>query len=69
MRYTLTNAKSTPVEVDLTQNGLMRWWGNDVRVPSEDVKGRQVNANTRKWTVSVPAEGERVVRVTFDTRY
>lgn len=69
MRYTLTNAKSAPVEVDLTQNGLMRWWGNDVRIPSEDVKGRQVNADTRKWTVSVPAEGERVVRVTFDTRY
>lgn len=69
MRYTFTNAKSTPIEVDLTQRGLMRWWGNDVRVPSEDVQGRQISADARKWTVKVPAEGKRVVRVTFDTRY
>src|SRR5690606_20937074 len=30
MRYTLTNAKSTPVEVELVQAGLDRgWWGRD----------------------------------------
>jgi hypothetical protein len=70
MRYTFTNAKRTPVDVDLTQSGLMRgWWASDYRITSEDLEGRQINANTRKWTVPVPAEGKRVVRVTYETRY
>ncbi len=70
MRYTFTSAKNTPIEVDLTQNGLMRgWWANDYRITSEDITGRQINANTRKWTVPVPANGTRVVRVTYETRY
>ncbi len=70
MRYTFTSAKSTPIEVDLTQSGLMRgWWANDYRITSEDITGRQINANTRKWTVPVPANGTRVVRVTYETRY
>lgn len=70
MRYTLTNAKDSPVEVELTQAGLDRgWWGNDFRVVSEDIPGEQINADRRKWTVPVPAEGERVVRVTYETRY
>ena len=70
VRYTLTSAKSQPIEVDLTQSGLLPgWWGYDYRVTSEDVVGRQINAGTRKWTVPVPAEGKRVVNVTFETRY
>lgn len=70
MRYTLTNAKAAPVEVDLVQAGLDRgWWGNDFRVVSEDIPGEQLNADRRKWVVPVPAEGERVVRVTYETRY
>ena len=70
MRYTFTNAKSTPVEVDLTQNGLLRgWWASDYRITSEDIEGRQINANSRVWTVPVPAEGKRVIRVTYETRY
>ena len=70
MRYTFTNAKSTPVEVELDQGGLDRgWWTRDFRVTSEDVEGVQLNANTRRYTVSVPANGERVVRVTYATRY
>ncbi len=70
MRYTITNAKSTPVEVDLVQGGLMRgWWANDYRIVSEDIEGVQINADRRKWIVPVPAEGERVVRVTYETRY
>jgi hypothetical protein len=70
MRYTLTNAKSVPVEVDLVQAGLDRgWWGNDYRVTSEDVPGEQLNSDRRKYTVSVPANGKRVVRVTYETRY
>jgi hypothetical protein len=70
MRYTFTNAKSTPVEVDLTQSGLLRgWWASDYRITSEDIEGRQINANSRVWTVPVPAEGKRVIRVTYETRY
>lgn len=70
MLYTFTNAKSQPVEVELVQSGLNRgWWSNDFRVVSEDVTGTQLNADSRKWTVPVPANGERVVRVTYETRY
>ena len=70
MRYTLTNAKSVPVDVELTQSGLYwGWWGNDYRITSEDVVGEQLNSGTRKWVVPVPANGERVVRVTYETRY
>ncbi|WP_234035729.1 DUF4139 domain-containing protein [Erythrobacter insulae] len=70
MRYTLTNAKNEPIEVDLTQSGLNRsWWANDYRVVSEDIIGEQINYDRRKWIVPVPAEGERVIRVTFETRY
>lgn len=70
MRYTFTNAKPTPVEVQLTQGGLDRgWWSRDYRVTSEDVPGEQVNADTRKYLVTVPANGKREVRVTYETRY
>jgi hypothetical protein len=70
MRYTLTNAKPTPVDVELVQGGLDHgWWGNDFRVTSEDVPGEQLNAGNRKYVISVPANGKRVVRVTYETRY
>ena len=70
MRYTLTNAQSRPVEVELVQAGLDRgWWGNDFRVTSEDVPGEQLNADRRKYVVTVPANGRREVRVTYETRY
>lgn len=70
MRYTFTNAKPTPVEVELTQNGLDRgWWSRDFRVVSEDVTGRQPTADRREWTVAVPANGKRTVTVVFETRY
>ena len=70
MRYTLTNAKAEPVEVELTQTGLNRsWWANDFRITAEDIKGEQLNADRRKFTIPVPAEGERVIRVTYETRY
>src|SRR5690606_35613313 len=70
MRYTLTNAKPEPVEVEVTQSGLDRgWWSQDYRVVSEDVPGEQINAGRRKYSVTVPANGERVVRVTYATRY
>jgi hypothetical protein len=70
MRYTLTNAKPVPVEVELTQGGLDRgWWSRDFRVTSEDVPGEQINTDRRKYLVTVPANGKREVRVTYETRY
>jgi len=70
MRYTLTNAKPQAVDVELVQGGLDRgWWGNDFRVVSEDVPGEQLNADRRKYVISVPANSKRVVRVTYETRY
>ncbi|BBC72609.1 conserved hypothetical protein [Altererythrobacter sp. B11] len=70
MRYTLTNAKPAPVEVELTQAGLDHgWWRRDYRITSEDVPGEQINADQRKYTISVPANGKRIVRVTYETRY
>ena len=70
MRYTLTNAQSRPVEVELVQAGLDRgWWGNDFRITQEDVPGVQLNADRRKYVISVPANGKREVRVTYETRY
>jgi len=70
MRYTFTNAKSSPVDVELTQGGLDRgWWSRDFRIEREDVKGEQINFGTRKYVVTVPANGERTVRVTYATRY
>jgi hypothetical protein len=70
MRYTFTNAKPTPVEVELVQGGLDQgYWSNDFRVTSEDVAGVQLNADRRKFVVTVPANGKREVRVTYETRY
>ena len=70
MRYTLSNAKGTPVEVDLVQAGMDRgWWGNDYRIVSEDLPGDQLNVDRRKWTIPVPAEGKREFRVTYETRF
>lgn len=70
MRYTFTNAKSSAVDVVLLQDGLDQgWWTRDFRVTSEDVEGVQINADRRRYTVNVPANGERVVRVTYATRY
>ena len=70
MRYTLTNAKSAPADVELTQTGLSQgWWADDFRITAEDIKGEQLNADRRKYVVAVPAQGERVIRVTYETRY
>jgi hypothetical protein len=70
MRYTFTNAKATPVEVELVQAGLDRgYWSNDFRVTSEDVAGVQLNADRRRYLVTVPANGKREERVTYETRY
>ena len=65
MRYTLTNARSAPVTVDLAQAGL---WG-DTRIASESLKGKKVSADRREWQVTVPANGETDLTATFDTRF
>lgn len=70
MRYTLTNARSQPVEVDLVQSGLSRgWWLNDTRVVQEGATGQQLDADRRLYVVSVPANGSAEVTVTYETRY
>ena len=70
MRYTLTNAKPEPVTVELSQGGLTPyWWARDFRVVNEDVEGEQINADRRLYRVTVPANGKREVRVTYETRY
>ncbi len=68
MSYTLTNARPTPVTVDLTQAGLDNGW-NDTHVPSESLPGEQISADERIWHVTVPATGETILTATFDTRY
>ncbi|MEO1043839.1 MAG: DUF4139 domain-containing protein [Pseudomonadota bacterium] len=68
MRYTVTNASNRTVTVDLAQTGLGGYYA-DTRVPSESIPGKQRNNDTRVWQVPVPANGETVLTVTFDTRY
>lgn len=68
MAYKVTNAKATPVTVEVVQAGLDNWW-HDTRVPSESIKGEQLSADERIWRVPVPANGETVLTVQFDTRY
>jgi hypothetical protein len=65
MRYTLTNARPNPVTVDLMQSGL---WG-DVRITEESMPSTRRSADDVLWRVPVPANGEAVVTVTFDSRY
>jgi hypothetical protein len=67
MRYTVTNARPLPVTVDVIQDGLNL--GTDTRVTSETLPGRQLSANSRVWQVPVPANGETVLTVVYETRY
>ncbi|HZF93424.1 MAG TPA: DUF4139 domain-containing protein [Allosphingosinicella sp.] len=65
MRYTLTNARPAPVTVDLVQSGL----SGDTRIAEESQRSERRSAEEAVWRVAVPANGEQVVTVTFDTRY
>jgi hypothetical protein len=69
MAYTLTNARPQPVVVDLVQGGLDRNGYHDTRALNETVPGRQRSLDDRLYSVTVPANGETVVRATFETRY
>ncbi|PJG45925.1 DUF4139 domain-containing protein [Sphingobium sp. LB126] len=68
MRYIVTNAKPTPVNVDVVQSGLARWWWwRDLRIPEESIKGVQETADMRRWVVPVPANGKVELTATFLT--
>lgn len=70
MRYTVTNARNVPVTVTVYQSGLDGYYAvRDTRVPQESIKGEQVDSDTRRWQVQVPANGETVLTATFETRY
>ena len=69
MSYTVTNARPDPVTVELVQAGLDDGWYHDTRVSSESVKGEQRSIDERVWKVAVPANGQTVLTVDFDTRY
>ncbi len=62
MSYTLRNAKSAAVTVDIRQGGLRR----DGKVESESLKSQRIDANTLGWSVPVPANGETVLTFTVD---
>ena len=68
MRYTLTNARSVPVTIDLVQGGLDSYY-DDTRIDSESMKSERRSSNEAVWHVAVPANGEAVVTAVFDTRY
>jgi hypothetical protein len=65
MRYTVTNARPAPVTVEIIQSGLY----GDVRIAAESQPSERRSADEAVWRVAVPANGEQVVTVTFDTRY
>lgn len=68
MSYRITNARPEAVTVDVTQAGLDSYW-HDTRVPMESLPGEQRSLDARVWHVPVPANGETVLTVSFDTRY
>lgn len=65
MRYTLSNARDTPVTVDLAQDGL---WG-DVKITDQSITGERVSADRVEWKVPVAANASADLIATFDTRY
>jgi hypothetical protein len=68
MRYRLTNARPEPSTVQLTQNDL-NWWWDSTRVLSETQEGEVVGPSSRRWRVTVPANGSVDLEVVYATRY
>jgi hypothetical protein len=64
MRYTLRNAKDTPVTVQVRQDGL---WG-DWAITAQSQDGQKVSAQVNRWDVKVPAKGSAVLTFTVRTR-
>ena len=65
MHYTVTNATPKPVTVTLIQDGLF----GDSKIVSQSLIGERLNADSVRWTVEVPANGDAAVTATFDTKY
>lgn len=65
MVYTVTNARDTPVTVDLAQDGL---WG-DVKIAEQSLIGERISADRVEWKVPVAANGSTDLTATFDSRY
>ncbi len=68
MRYTLTNARSQAVIVELVQGGL-EWFWSDTRIVAESQKSERRSATEAVWQVRVPANGATTVNAIFETRY
>ena len=67
MSYRVTNARPQPVTVEVVQDGLGQ--AIDSRVTSESLPGKQLGADSRIWSVPVPANGATVLTVVYETRY
>ncbi len=68
MTYLVSNAKATPVTVELVQSGL-DWYWSDTKIASETLKSKRLDSNGVRWDVAVPANGETTVTAVFETRY
>jgi hypothetical protein len=66
MRYAVTNARSVPVEVIVTQDGLDNHW-NDTRIVSETLPSQRDSSRAATWRVPVPANGTTNLEVVFQT--
>jgi len=63
MSYVLRNARGQPVTVELRQSGL---YGRDSEISDESLPGKQLDARTHMWNVTIPANGQTVL--TFSAR-
>lgn len=67
MRYTISNAGSRPVTVNLRQDGL-NYWYDRTRIVAETIKGERISQGSMRWTVPVAANSSTDLVVTFVTR-
>ena len=63
MEYTVRNARSQPVTVEVRQRGL----GRDTELSDQSIQGDLRDANTVVWRVPVPANGETRLTATITT--
>jgi hypothetical protein len=61
MSYVLRNARAQPVTVELRQSGL---YGRDSEISEESLRGKQLDAHTHLWNVTVPANGQTILTFT-----
>src|SRR3546814_13241565 len=52
MRYEISNAKTQPISVDLTQAGL-DFALNDTRIIEESQKSQRIRSDAARWTVQI----------------